>query len=590
MNKRHNQSKLFWQSSILIVALFLVVFMSISYFEYLRFLNAERKNNLSQTEIKAELAKEWVTERYVQFRILANVFQSAKNNRQIMDIMEAFESVDESIYRKLYYVDRNYKTIDANGLGSVSPTDFKKIFDNIGEREDSLLTRVEFYQDTKEPVFSMIAPIRDENKVLEGILIGVISLDPLQLRLNNLGYNSDENSENTSTWILDSDKQTILHSNQELILNFRLDHGEKFGYKNVDQLNTLIDKNNSGTISYTIKNEEDLFLSFVKTKINDGWIIMVGRLETSFIDFLMDNWMTKLIVLLLGAGILIFWQEYLLSKVMKPFLQIKNSLMSFNMGNRYFMIGPKQNSASAELAEEIRKVTDTVVSQSYNVESLIRERTKALSELNTSIATKNKELSEMNAALAANNYRLQHKAMTDMLTQLLNRQEFLTLTQSFMHEAKRDSGKEFSILFIDLDNFKQYNDNFSHDVGDFVLKNISELIQNNVRAMDVSGRYGGDEFVILINHPDLQAAISTAERILIKIQEVNGYADEISEMLGQPVQISAAERLSCSIGVVHYSGDLKVNNVEELMALADDMMYQAKKAGKGRIEIYQPAK
>ena len=239
--------------------------------------------------------------------------------------------------------------------------------------------------------------------------------------------------------------------------------------------------------------------------------------------------------------------------------------------------------------EEIRKVTDTVISQSYNVESLIRERTKALSELNTSIATKNKELSEINAALAANNYRLQHKAMTDMLTQLLNRQEFLALTEGLMREANRDIGKEFSVLFLDLDNFKQYNDNFSHDIGDFVLRSISELIQNNVRAMDVSARYGGDEFVILINHPELQAAVSTAERILVKIQEVNGYAKEISEIIGEPVYISSEDQLSCSIGVVHYTGMLGFDNVEELMAVADDMMYQAKKAGKGRIEIYEPA-
>ncbi|RRD93979.1 GGDEF domain-containing protein [Clostridiales bacterium COT073_COT-073] len=589
MNKRQKQDITFWQSCIVVFALFIIVFLILSYWEYRRFLHHEMEHNFSQTEVKAELARQWVAERYEQFSILADVFSVAELNYQKIKLFQGFEAVDQEIYRKLYYVDRNFNTVDSNGLGSVSSEEFAKIFEKVKESKHSLLTKVEFYQDTNEPVFSVIAPIRNELEELKGILVGVISLNPLQSYLNNAGFHSSGEGDESSTWILNSEKQTILHNNQEMILNFRLDHGEDFGYKNIDQLGDLIDKNISGTIRYTIKNEGNLFLSFVKTKINDGWVIMVGRLEISYWEFLSHSWMWKVLLILAAAGLVIAWQEHMRRKISDPINQLKNSLMAFNAGSRHFTIGSKQTVESAELADEIRKVTDTVVAQSYNVESLIRERTKALSDLNTTIAAKNKELSEINASLSASNYRLQHKATTDMLTQLLNRQEFIALTDSLMQDANRDIGKDFSILFLDLDNFKKYNDNFSHDIGDFVLKSISELIQNNVRAMDVSARYGGDEFVILINHPELQAAVSTAERILIKIQEVNGYAREIGEILGEEVQIPIENQLSCSIGVVHYSGKLNMTNAEELMTLADDMMYQAKKAGKGRIEIYEPA-
>ena len=162
------------------------------------------------------------------------------------------------------------------------------------------------------------------------------------------------------------------------------------------------------------------------------------------------------------------------------------------------------------------------------------------------------------------------------------------MTDELISRAKKDNTKTFSVLFLDLDNFKKYNDNFSHDIGDFVLKSIAALLQNNVRAMDLTARYGGDEFVIVINHSEMTAAVATAERIMRKIKEVGGYAKEISEVLGRPVTIEPQDKIACSIGVVHYVPELKVANAEDLMAMADDMMYQAKKSGKGKIEVYEP--
>ncbi len=588
MKKGKKPNKLIWQSCIFVSAVLAVFFLLISYMEYQKFQHSETEKNLNQTVLRAEIARQWVADRYEQFSILANVFSVADSAEQKIKLISEFKNVNYSIYKNLYYVDSAYNTLGENGKGSVSPGEFRKIFAQVGQSETSLLTKVEFLEDTKEPVFSVIASIRNEENILRGILVGVISLQNLQEHLNNAGFNIGKASEESSTWILDSEKQTILHSNQDIILDFRLDHGSDVGYKDISRLNELMDKNISGTIRYTIKDQENVYLSFVKTKISDGWVIMVGQLETSFWQFLAENLWLKLLFLVVSGALLCFWQIYIYQGLLRPFTKMKNDLVTFNSGNRYVVLETKPDEEAHEMAEQVRKLMETVVEQSYNVEKLIRDRTKALSDLNKTIATKNKELSDINAALTANNDHLHYRAMTDMLTKLLNRQELLKLTDDLILEAQKDTGKSFSILFLDLDNFKKYNDNFSHDIGDFVLKNISELIQNNVRAMDVSARYGGDEFVIIINHSEMAAAIATAERILIKIQEVNGYAAEIGELLGEEVKIEKADQISCSIGVVHYSSDLDVKNAEELMTLADDMMYQAKKAGKGRVEIYYP--
>ena len=583
--KLKKQNKLLWQSYGITTAVFLFAFLLLFYVEYRNFLRVEMERNLSQTVVKAELTQRWMADRYEQFSILANIFSLAETPAQKIRLLREFENANDQIYKNLYYVDGNYNKLDSQGRGSVSQSEFRKIFDQVGQSETSLLTKVEFLQDSKEPVFSVIAAIRSPEKVLRGILVGVISLQGLQEHLSNAGFHSGKEKEE-STWILDSEKKIILHSDQNIILDFQAEGNDK--YKDISQLSKYIDRNPSGTIRYTIKNQENMFVSFVKTKISDGWVILMGQIEISFWSYLMEKWLLKLIVLVFGILILCRWQTEACKKILQPFIAVTEALTSFNTGNRYISMEAKPEELNYELMEQARKLTDTVIEQSYNVENVIRERTKMLADLNKTISIKNMELSAVNAALTANNDHLHHRAMTDMLTQLLNRQELINMTDELISRAKKDNTKTFSVLFLDLDNFKKYNDNFSHDIGDFVLKSIAALLQNNVRAMDLTARYGGDEFVIVINHSEMTAAVATAERIMRKIKEVGGYAKEISEVLGRPVTIEPQDKIACSIGVVHYVPELKVANAEDLMAMADDMMYQAKKSGKGKIEVYEP--
>lgn len=585
MRRPLKQSITFLISSFLIIALLIFVFLVSSYWDYQRLIRHEIEHNFTQAEIKAEMAGQWANEKYQQFTVWAKAFSLVESFSKRMQLIKEFQSINNQIYKKLYYVDSHYYTLDANGVGKVEEEEFKTIFKQIEESKNSLLTRAEFYGDEMEPVFSIIAPIKDSNDITKGVLVGVVSLKSLETRLKS-GETDMPRDADESTWVLDSKNRTLIQCSENLVFDFKVLNDENAAYRNLDQMKSYIEQNDSGKIRYKIKNKDDVFLSFVKTKISDGWVIVVGKMETNFWSYLSENWIIKILLLLFCASVVIFWFEYVCFKVTQPYHDIKTMLISFNVGNRYFNVDTKHSAESKEMYDQVKIVVDKVVEQTVNVEKLIRDRTKILSDLNTRMASKNKELHEINAALSENNSHLKHKAATDMLTQLLNRQEFINYTDDLIREVKSGNEEPFSILFLDLDNFKQYNDNFSHDIGDFVLKNISGLIQNNIRSMDISGRYGGDEFVIIIRHPDLSAAIASADRILSKIKSVNGFADEISDILNKPVYIFEEDQLSCSIGVVHYTEDLDIDNAEDLMALADDMMYQAKKAGKGRMVIY----
>ena len=169
MEKGKKQNQLLNRSYFFITTLFLSVFLLLFYVEYQSFLRSEMERNLNQTVLKAELARHWVADRYEQFNVLASIFSVADSPAQKMKLLREFEAFNNQTYKNLYYVDENYNTLDSQGRGSVSQDDFRKIFDQVGQSETSLLTKTEFLWDTKEPVFSVIAPIRSEKGVLRGI-------------------------------------------------------------------------------------------------------------------------------------------------------------------------------------------------------------------------------------------------------------------------------------------------------------------------------------------------------------------------------------------------------------------------------------
>lgn len=166
------------------------------------------------------------------------------------------------------------------------------------------------------------------------------------------------------------------------------------------------------------------------------------------------------------------------------------------------------------------------------------------------------------------------RALTDDLTGVYSRnmmEEQITLA---MDQAKR-YGHPCSLLFLDIDNFKQINDQHGHLVGDEVLKRIGRLLQDLARNSDVVGRLGGEEFVLLVTGTALEGATSYAERIRHDIAKLQLKAG------GTAVPVTA------SIGVASYHLPLH-NLAYRFIECADQAMYQAKHLGKNRVCVYQP--
>jgi two-component system, sensor histidine kinase LadS len=167
----------------------------------------------------------------------------------------------------------------------------------------------------------------------------------------------------------------------------------------------------------------------------------------------------------------------------------------------------------------------------------------------------------------------ERRAQTDPLTGVLNRRSLIERLEAACLRA-RARGLPIALLFIDLDHFKQINDSFGHQAGDACLRAVIEPIHAELRQSDVVGRYGGEEFVVILSSADAAAATPIAQRILERVAGVR------VEGFGLPI------RLTCSIGVAA-SDTLGVWG-EHLIAQADAAVYVAKRRGRNQVQTAAP--
>ncbi|MCK4532184.1 diguanylate cyclase [bacterium] len=184
-------------------------------------------------------------------------------------------------------------------------------------------------------------------------------------------------------------------------------------------------------------------------------------------------------------------------------------------------------------------------------------------------------------AIAIEKIRLYDKvtklAVTDELTGLFNRRYFM---KQLKEEIKRNQRyhHSLSLIMFDVDDFKKFNDNYSHLVGDAVLKKIAKILTENVRNVDVVSRYGGEEFIVILPETDIKEATRVAEKIRKSAEESLFGRKFLGRNQGGKKDI---KKLTVSGGVATYQ--LR-EEIEMFIKRADDALYQAKKTGKNKIE------
>jgi diguanylate cyclase (GGDEF)-like protein len=185
---------------------------------------------------------------------------------------------------------------------------------------------------------------------------------------------------------------------------------------------------------------------------------------------------------------------------------------------------------------------------------------------------------------------LLYMSRTDLLTGLNNRQALQAKLNEEMAKIKNIKEIEkvkFSIMFIDLDNFKYYNDTFGHKMGDTIIKAFGDMLHREFIAPDFIARFGGDEFVAILPGTDESSAKAIADRVITNIFDKNSFNSILEKALGYPVQIPDNKVLTCSVGIAGYKFAKHMeDNLNILMHNADMALYKAKSAGKNAVKIY----
>jgi diguanylate cyclase (GGDEF)-like protein len=174
-------------------------------------------------------------------------------------------------------------------------------------------------------------------------------------------------------------------------------------------------------------------------------------------------------------------------------------------------------------------------------------------------------------------YTLEQESITDALTGTYNRRYLDRRLDEEVLRARR-YGFPLAVLLLDIDHFKQINDEHGHPFGDGILAGLSQIVMNSVRRTDVVARYGGDEVLVIATHTPLADAAELGERLRQRVE-----AAEMGQASGTGGGVPI--RVTISVGVAGYSDEL--SSGQSLIQAADQALYQAKQAGRNRTAIAQ---
>jgi diguanylate cyclase (GGDEF)-like protein len=186
--------------------------------------------------------------------------------------------------------------------------------------------------------------------------------------------------------------------------------------------------------------------------------------------------------------------------------------------------------------------------------------------------------------------KLREMVVKDALTDLYNRRYFFYRLNSEVERAKR-YGRTLSLLFLDVDDFKKFNDSYGHLVGDDLLRSLARILRANIRRsdekpsyeVDIACRYGGEEFVIILPEAVASQGVVAAERLRNRI-EADGAA-AVAERIRKHVEKAGWEEMHVTVSIGVASFPEHGDDLEALIKAADDALYLAKREGKNQVVI-----
>lgn len=232
--------------------------------------------------------------------------------------------------------------------------------------------------------------------------------------------------------------------------------------------------------------------------------------------------------------------------------------------------GERLNNFTGQLSRdidqaELEKIVGAVIGETHKM----RERSE---QIVGDIKESSLEMIELRRSLE----NVRREAHTDPLTGIANRRSFDERLKAVLRDA-RESGEALSLLMVDIDHFKKFNDSFGHQLGDKVLQLVARILKTQIKGRDTVARYGGEEFAVILPATKLEGAAALAEQIREAVASRHIVQKRTGEDFGT---------ITLSIGAAFLRGG---ESGESLIKRADDALYAAKREGRNRVVAGQPA-
>lgn len=511
-----------------------------------RLLNLELEKSTEISRMHASILSQEFAQYISMLKMLSDDPKIKLSDTSTVDVaLKRLMKVGNGNFVNAIYIDKNFNLFDYKGRTNKVTHPLFLHSEQWANKEYNITvplhTRFE-----KDPVIVVAVPILDAEKKWMGTIAVAVPLTTLSKRLASIKL-----TKGSYAWLVDSNNLIISHPLQRLVMKVNLSTNESVNFPGFHKVVEKIKSQNNGYGRYfDTQLSESKIITFSKIDFLPDWTLFVTTEESEIFENIYEILYNILIIALVLMLLFLLLISKLADKVTMPIIQLTQDVeASVNTKNNVIRIIHANDEIGA-LSKAFHSSLQKINSYTSRLEEMVNRRTK--------------EVLIKNTLLSEQNIKLEELVSKDPLTQLYNRRAFYALVDTELSRAKRH---HFSVALavLDIDNFKQINDQYGHDVGDLVLRRFADELSLNMRKEDLICRWGGEEFTILLS-------ASTTEKVFNHMEEVR---KKISNM-----KFDSVDKVTFSTGM---STLREGEEFKQWFKRADQAMYKAKAAGRNCI-------